>query len=142
MVGYSKPLPKPDKCDMPYWETLKKHELRMQACLECGEIWFPPNPACPRCLSKDYKWAKLSGKGKVWSWVIFHQLYFESFADDIPYNVIVVKLDEGPIITSNMVECRDEDIECNMPVEVVFDDVTENMTLPRFRPTERAKQGE
>ncbi len=134
MTEYTKPLPMPGEFDKPYWEAVKKHELRMQKCLDCGEIWFPPNFACPRCLSTNYGWVKLSGKGKVWSWAVFHQLYIRSFADDIPYNVIAVKLDEGPMMMSNMVECKNEDIKCDMPVEVVFDDITEEMALPKFKP--------
>jgi len=134
MTEYTKPLPIPDEFDKPYWEAAKKHELRMQECLDCGEIWFPPSPVCPKCLSQNYEWAKLSGKGKVWSCVVFHQLYFPSFSDEIPYNVVAVKLDEGPLLTSNMVECKNEDIQCDMLVEVVFDDVTEIITLPKFKP--------
>ncbi len=137
MTVYTKPLPEPEETEVPYWEAVKRNELRAQKCLDCGEIWFPPNAACPECLSGNYEWTRLSGRGKVWSWVVFHQLYFSSFADDIPYNVIVVKLDEGPLMTSNMVECENEDIHCDMPVEVVFDDVTEEVTLPKFRPAIR-----
>ena len=139
MTGYTKPLPIPEEFDKPYWQALKRHELKMQRCLDCGKIWFPPAPACPGCLSKDYEWAKLTGKGKVWSWVLFHHLYSPSFADDIPYNVIVVELEEGPLMTSNIVECNNEDIHCDMPVEVVFFDVTEDVTLPKFKPTSSAK---
>ena len=134
MTQYTKPLPIPDDFDRPYWAALKKHELRTQKCLDCGEIWFPPNPVCPKCLSHNHEWIKLGGKGKVWSWVIFHQRYFPSFSDEIPYNVVAVKLDEGPLITSNMVECNNEDIQCDMLVEVFFDDVTELITLPKFKP--------
>ncbi len=131
---YMKPLPRPQALDMPYWEGLKKRELRMQKCSDCGHIWFPPAPGCPKCLSTNYEWAKLSGKGKVWSWSIFYQVYYKSFADEIPYNVIQVQVEEGPIMISNMVECKNEDIKCDMPVEIVFDDVTEQVTLPKFKP--------
>ena len=131
---YNKPLPIPDIFDKPYWEAVKKHELRMQKCLNCAEIWFPPNPICPKCISKNYKWTTLSGKGKVWSFIVFHQLYFPSFSDEVPYNVVAVKLIEGPLMTSNMVECKNEDIHCDMLVEVTFDDVTERITLPKFKP--------
>ncbi|MCD6154078.1 MAG: Zn-ribbon domain-containing OB-fold protein [Syntrophobacterales bacterium] len=141
MTQYTKPLPTPDDFDKPYWTALKKHELRMQKCVDCGEIWFPPTPVCPACLSHNHEWIKLSGKGKIWSWVFFHQLYFPSFSDEIPYNVVAVKLDEGPLMTSNMVECKNEDIRCDMRVEVFFDDVTDLVTLPKFRPDGSAKPG-
>lgn len=131
---YTKPLPRLQALDMPYWEGLKKHELRMQKCSNCGHIWFPPAFGCPKCLSTNYEWAKLSGKGKIWSWSIFYQVYYKSFAPEIPYNVIQVQLEEGPIMISNMVECKNEDIKCDMPVEIVFDHVTEAVTLPKFKP--------
>ena len=131
---YTKPLPRPQALDMPYWEGLKKHELRMQKCSDCGHIWFPPAFGCPKCLSTKYEWAKLSGKGKVWSWSIFHQVYYKSFAPEVPYNVIQVQVEEGPIMISNMVECKNEDIKCDMRVEIVFDHVTEAVTLPKFKP--------
>ncbi len=131
---YTKPLPRPQALDLPYWEGLKKRELRMQKCRDCGHVWFPPGPGCPKCLSTHFEWARLSGKGKVWSWSVFYQVYYKSFAPDIPYNVIQVKVDEGPIVISSMVECRNEDLKCDMPVEIVFDDVTPEVTLPKFRP--------
>ena len=131
---YTKPLPRPQAMDMPYWEGLKKRELRMQKCRDCGKVWFPPAFGCPQCLSTNYEWAKLSGKGKVWSWSVFYQVYYQSFAKDIPYNVIQVQVDEGPIMISNMVECKNEDLKCDMRVEIVFDDVTPEVTLPKFRP--------
>jgi hypothetical protein len=131
---YTKPLPRPHAQDLPYWEALKKRELRMQKCRDCGHIWHPPAFGCPKCLSVNYDWAKLSGKGKVWTWSVFHYVYYKSFVPDIPYNVIQVKLEEGPIMISSMVECKNEELKCDMPVEIVFDDVTESVTLPRFKP--------
>ena len=131
---YKKPLPRPQALDRPHWEALKKHELRMQKCSDCGHVWFPPAFGCPRCLSTNYDWARLSGKGKVWTFSIFYQVYYESFASDIPYNVVQVQMEEGPIMVSTMVECSNDDIRCDMPVEIVFDPVTEDVTLAKFRP--------
>ena len=130
---YKKPLPSPTALDAPFWQAAKAGELRLQKCADCGYIWYPPSFGCPKCLSTNYEWAKMSGKGKIWSWVVFHQLYFQSFSEEIPYNVIVVQLEEGPLMTSNMVEIKNEDIKCDMPVEVVFDAVTPEITLPKFK---------
>ncbi|MCZ6891281.1 MAG: OB-fold domain-containing protein, partial [Chloroflexi bacterium] len=73
-------------------------------------------------------------KGRVWSWVLFHRPYFRSFDPDVPFNTAYIELDEGPKIMSNIVDCPDGEITCDMPVRVVFDDVTDEITLPRFTP--------
>ena len=76
----------------------------------------------------------MSGMGKVWSFTIFHQLYFKSFAQELPYNVAFVELQEGPKLMSNIVGCSNEEIRCDMPVQVTFNDVTDDITLPKFTP--------
>lgn len=131
---YQKPLPQPTPFDEPYWNYLKAHELRLPGCRSCGHIFFPPQPCCPRCLSDRLDWIPASGRGRVWSWVVFHHVYFRSFAEDIPYVVALVELEEGPRMVSTVVDCSPEDLRCDMPVEVVFDDVTPEFTIPKFRP--------
>jgi uncharacterized OB-fold protein len=91
---------------------------------------------CPHCLSEELEWKRLSGRGKVSTWVIFHRNWFPEFAADVPYAVVQVELTEGPRLTSNLVGVANEDIRVGMPVEVVFDDVTPAVTLPRFRASE------
>jgi hypothetical protein len=76
----------------------------------------------------------VSGRGTISSWVVFHQLYFPSFAVDIPYAVVQVELEEGPRLISNLVGVKNQEIRIGMPVEVVFEDVTAEVTIPRFRP--------
>ena len=80
---------------------------------------------------------KLSGRGKVNSWVVFHQAYFSSFKDDIPYNVAEVELEEGPRLLTNLVEVDDADIQIGMPVEIIFDDITDEVTLAKFKPAKK-----
>lgn len=133
-AGYRKPLPQPTPFDEPYWNYLKGHELRLPRCGGCGCIFFPPQPCCPRCLSDRLEWVAASGRGRVWSWVVFHHVYFQSFAEDIPYVVALVELEEGPRMISTIVDCPPEEIRCDMPVEVVFEDVTPEFTIPKFRP--------
>jgi uncharacterized OB-fold protein len=71
------------------------------------------------------------------SWVVFHQAYFSSFTDDVPYNVAEVELEEGPRLLTNLVAVDNDDITMDMPVEIVFDDVTDEVTLAKFRPIRR-----
>ncbi len=134
MAEYKKPLPAISTLNAPYWDGLKLREVKMQRCDDCHKLWYPPAPFCPDCWARSFTWEKLSGRGKVNSWVVFHQAYFSSVKDEIPYNVAEVELDEGPRLLTNLVGIDNADIEIGMPVEVVFDDVTEDVTLAKFRP--------
>lgn len=131
---YEKLLPRIDEMNRPYWEGAKRHELLLQKCQECGHYRYPPGETCPSCLSDRLEWVKVSGRGSVYTWTVFHQAYHPAYKDDIPYAVVAVELEEGPRIITNLVNCRIEDITMGMPVEVVFDDVTEEVSLPKFRP--------
>ena len=135
-MTYEKPLPIINEDNAPYWEYAKKHELRMQKCSRCGYIRFPVSIVCPRCHSLEAEWTKLSGKGKVYSYIIYHQAYHPSYKDDIPYALAIIQLDEGPRMESNITDCHLEDIKIGMPVELYFDDVTEDISLPKFKPAE------
>lgn len=134
MTQYLKPLPTITPLNQPYWDALWRHELRMQRCDGCGHVFYPPAPLCPRCWSRKLTWTTLGGRGRVSSWVVFHQAYFKGFEGEIPYNVAEVELDEGPRLMTNLVSVANENIRAGMPVEVVYDDVTEELTLARFRP--------
>ncbi|MGE0682716.1 MAG: Zn-ribbon domain-containing OB-fold protein [Candidatus Binatia bacterium] len=134
MTDYKKPLPAITTLSEPYWYGLRRRELKMPKCNDCGKIWYPPSPFCPSCWSRNFTWQPLSGRGKVNSWVIFHQAYFSSYKDDIPYNVAEVELEEGPRLLTNLVGIANEDISIGMSVEIVYDDVTDEVTLAKFRP--------
>jgi len=133
-ADYEKPLPRPNEDTKPFWEYCKKHELRMQKCVQCGHIRFPPGIVCPRCHSTEADWAKLSGRGKVYTFNVVHYLYHAGFADEIPYVSAVIDLEEGPSLLSNIIECKTEDVKIDMPVEVAFEDVTDEITLYKFKP--------
>lgn len=136
MASYMKPLPLINEETKPYWEYCRKHELRMQKCLQCGHIRFPISVICPKCHSMEAEWARLSGKGTIYSFTIYRVPYHPAFKDDIPYVVAIIQLDEGPRLESNIIGCRVEDVRIEMPVEVAFDDVTSEVTLPKFRPSD------
>ena len=131
---YQKPLPAVSSLNRPFWQGLRQRELRMQKCDGCGLIWYPPAPLCPRCWSRKFTWTLLSGRGRISSWVVFHQAYFRSYESDIPYNVVEVELDEGPRILANLIGAPNNHIRAGMPVEVIFDDVTDEVTLAKFKP--------
>lgn len=133
MAEYNKPLPLPYADSKGYWEAAKKHELRLQKCSECGRLRFPPSPCCPECLSLNAEWTPVSGKGQVYTFTIFHHVFNPAFKDDVPYATCIIELQEGPRVLSNIVDCRPEEIYIGMPVEAVFEDVTSEITLPKFR---------
>ncbi len=133
MANYARPLPIITDDNRPYWEYCKQHELRMQQCHDCGYIRFPPGILCPRCHSMDAAWVKLSGRGKIYSFVVYRVPYHPSYADGIPYVVAVIQLAEGPRMESNITGAKVEDVKVDMPVEVYFDDVTGEVSLPKFR---------
>lgn len=120
--------------DAPFWEAARNHELRMQQCNNCDYIWWAPGVVCPECWSDNYEWIELSGEGEVKTWAIFHRPYYDDIEDNLPYNVGEIELEEGPRYLANIVGCDNGDIYQGMPVEVVFEDITDEITLPKFRP--------
>lgn len=133
--GYAKPLPAIDEENKPFWQYAKKHELRMQKCPDCGQIYYPPSSLCPNCHSwEKSEWVKLSGKGTVYSFIVARRATNPAFAKEVPYVVAIVETQEGGRLISNIVGAKPEDVKIGMPVEVVFEDVTEEITLPKFKP--------
>ena len=120
-----------------YWEAMRRHELVIQRCKRCGLRVHPPRPMCPRCLSTEKEWAPSSGKGIIYSWVNFVYEKAGYPGIKVPYAVVIVELDdEGMRILSNVVDMNPEDVYIGMPVEAVFDDVDEDLTLVKFKKRE------
>lgn len=134
IAEYAKPLPVPTPESEPFWEGCRRHELLLQRCGACGSLWFPPAALCANCLSDSWSWSRTSGRGTVYSFVVFRRVYHPGFTDEVPYVVAVVELEEGPRLPTALVGVSIDDVSCDMAVEVVFDDVTETVTLPKFRP--------
>ena len=133
MINYAKPLPGPTAEQKPFWNYCKAHELRMQKCHRCGNIRYPISFICPKCQSVDpAEWVKLSGKGTVYSFTNVNYVYHKAFASEIPYVIAVIALEEGPRILSNIINRKKEDLKRGMPVEVEFEDVTDQIALPSF----------
>ena len=133
---YTKLLPRPLSTELtkPFWEGAKRHELVIPRCRKCDRFFFYPREECPRCLSQDYEWATVSGRGRLHTYTIVHQPAHAAFREDAPHVYAVIQLDEGPRMISNMVECDFDALEVDMPVVAVYDDVTAEWTLVKFRP--------
>lgn len=125
----------------PFWEGTLAEELRVQVCSACGTTQLPGSACCTSCLSQDLRWERASGRGTVFSFTIVRHAFHPSFADGVPYVVADVRLEEGPIITTNVTGAAVEDVRIDMPVEVWFDEQTEDafhtpLRLPKFKPRE------
>lgn len=132
--GPDKPLPVPSPESRPYWDGARAHRLLLQKCADCHRHWHPPSILCPGCGSRDHDWVESSGKGRVFSFVTYHRLYNKGWQDELPYVVAIIELAEGARLLSNVIDIAPDDVACDMAVEVMFDDVTDDVTLPRFRP--------
>jgi uncharacterized OB-fold protein len=130
----AKPLPQVSPEMAPFFEAARRHQLVVQRCSGCGALRFPARSICSTCLAREATWVPVSGRGTVFSFAIMHQAVHPGFAAETPYAVVVVQLDEGPRLLSNLVDCPTVEVRIGQPVEVVFDDVTPDVTLPKFRP--------
>lgn len=116
-----------------FWEGTKEGELRLQRCSDCKEAYFPPRPFCPKCSSRNVAVFKASGKGVLWSYVIHHR---PAPGFTPPYAIAVVKLEEGPKMMTNIIDCPQtpEALQLDMPLSVAFEKQDDAITLPLFRP--------
>jgi uncharacterized OB-fold protein len=133
-VSGERVIPKPTPETQHYWDGAREGELRLQNCNVCDNTYFPPRPFCPECGSREVTVIKASGRGKLLSYVINH-LPSPGF-DDGPFAIAVVELEEGPRMMSNILECEQtpEALQLDMPLEVMFEKLSDEITLPQFRP--------
>ena len=134
MSSPPRPVPEPDVAGAAFWEAAARHELVLQTCASCKTIRHPPRPMCAVCNSMEYTFEQASGRGRIWSWVIAHAPVLPSFAEKVPYNVIVVTLDEGVRMIGNLLDVDNDAIEEGMAVVVDFEDVEDGVSLPVWRP--------
>ncbi|MGB2693921.1 MAG: Zn-ribbon domain-containing OB-fold protein [Dehalococcoidia bacterium] len=131
---YKLPIPVADDESRPFFAGAKEGKLMLLRCTQCGTYRLPGRDRCSDCWSTETEWAQVSGRGKLYTFGVMHQQYHPSFADVIPYNYAIVELEQGPRLITNIVDCTNEDLRTDMPVEAVFDPVSDETTLVRFRP--------
>ena len=134
MAEWKKPLPTISGETRPFWEACRRGKLLIQRCHSCGEYQFYPRGICASCWSADIAWVKSSGRGTVWTFTVTYQNRSMGFADEVPYVVALVELEEGVRMFTNLVETRPADVVIGMPVEVTFIHATEGITVPYFKP--------
>lgn len=128
--------PRVDLDNQGFWEAVRQHKLVFQKCKDCGLLVHRPRPMCPRCNSMEREWAPSTGKGVVYSWVNFVYANAAYPGIKVPYTVVVVEMAEGVRMISNLYDVKPEEVYVGMPVEVVFDDIADDLTLPKFRRSE------
>lgn len=131
MADETRPLPVPDGDTRPYWNAAKEHRLVLRRCLDCQTAIFYPRGICPHCMSDHLDWITASGRGTIYSYTVVHRAP-AGFQDRVPYVVALIDLDEGVRMMSNVVDAGSE-VRVGAPVQVIFDDVTAEITLPKFR---------
>ena len=129
-----RPLPKIYQDSAPYWEAAKAHRLVLQQCEDCEQHQFYPRGVCRHCLSSRLAWREASGRGTVYSCTVNHRPPHPGFAERVPFVLAIVELAEGPRMMCNVVQCDPETVRIGMAVTVTFEDVTDEITLPQFRP--------
>ena len=126
-------LPEPTPETRHFWDGCKAGELRLQRCTDCdGGSYFPPRPFCPKCGSRKVEVYPASGKAVLWSYVINKRPRPDMGTE--PYAIAVVKLEEGPKMMTNIINCPIERVHIGMPVRVVFETVSDDVALPLFEP--------
>lgn len=132
---YTRPVPVADEESAPFFEGARAGKLMLLRCASCGTWRLPGRERCHQCWSTEAAWAQASGRGTLYTYGIMHQQYHPAFAEVTPYNYALVELEEGPHLVTNIVDCPNEELRIDMRVEAVFDDVSDETTLVRFRPS-------
>ena len=135
LEAYTKPLPEPEGLSKEFYAWCKCRELRFQRCTQCQTWRHVPREMCASCGSWEWEWARSSGRGRLFTWTVVARPLHPAFADDVPMAPAVIEMDEGVRLLSEMSDCPPDDLEIGMPVEIVFDAVTDEVTLPKFRRT-------
>ena len=134
MSDYKKPLPEIQPFSQAFWDGTKARKLLIQYCDDCDANIFYPRRDCPHCWRQNLAWIEAKGIGEVFSFTVTYEGVEAMFEDDLPIILAWIDLPEGIRMNTNLLECEAEQVYIGMPVEVIFRDVTDEITLPFFRP--------
>ncbi len=134
MSERQRPLPEIQPFSKPFWDGASAHKLLIQHCCDCDSLIFYPRRECPECWSTNLDWKQSSGKATLYSYSITYEGVEEIFADDLPIILAWVDLEEGIRMTTNIIDCEPDDVYIGMELEVAFRPLTDEVTLPFFRP--------
>jgi uncharacterized OB-fold protein len=128
------PQPTADYETLPFWQAAAEHRLVVQRCTSCEHQRHPPAPICPECRSSGFDWNELSGRGELYTYSVVHRAI--ALGQELPFVIAVVTLEGagGVRIISNLVDVDVNELAIGMPVELVWEDMSEELAIPRFRP--------
>jgi uncharacterized protein len=124
-------LPAITEANQDFWNHARQGRLALTHCRDCGHLWFPPSATCPQCLATSLDFKLVSGRARLWSWIVMHRMYFKAFPP--PYIVAYVELEEGPLLYSTVVGATSEELRCNMPLVAEFDHTSPERSILKFR---------
>ena len=130
---YNKPIPRRDDLNGEFWAHCHNHELRFQRCSGCRTWRHMPREGCRQCGSFEWTWEQSSGKGEVFSWTVIHRALHPGFNEELPYAAVIIELEEGVRMVSHVVDVPTESLVVGQPGEVFFEDVTDEVSIPKFR---------
>lgn len=134
--AYQKPIPAIQPWTEDFWKGTKQDKLLIQHCKDCDAIIFYPRKQCPECWSRNLDWKEASGKAVVYTYSVMLDMVEPKFWEDLPYILAMVDLEEGIRMTTRIVDCKPENVKIGMEVEVVFQEITKECSLPMFRPVD------
>ncbi len=135
MAHITRPLPTVTEDSEEFWKSTHEHAMKLQKCDNCGRFWYYPGPICHYCASREFTWTPVSGRGNIYSYSVLERAKGNPFEDDVPISIILVRLAEGPVMMSNLIDDDDHTrIAVDLPVEIDYEDVNDEITLPVFRP--------
>jgi uncharacterized OB-fold protein len=132
-VETAKPLPEMEGLTKEFYDFCRQGALHFQRCSDCNAWRHVPREMCAECGSWEWTWEASSGRGKIFSWTVVARALHPAFREDTPYAPVIVEMDEGVRLLSQVVDCSSGELAIDMPVEVCFEEVTPDVTLPKFR---------
>lgn len=130
------PLPRPTLLTAPFWQAAREHRLRIQRCDQCGKLRFYPSAGCNHCASPQFTWVDLSGRGRVYSWIVVRRTVDQAWKTRVPFVTAVIELAEqsGVLIPGLLTGVAPEQVAAGLEVEVWFEDMNADISMPRWRP--------
>jgi uncharacterized protein len=132
----AKNVPQPTPDTLAWWEGCRAHQLLVQRCLGCGEHQFYPRIMCAACNADTLELVPACGRASVSSYTIVRRPVSQAYAAETPYVIALLRLTEGPTMMSNIVGCEPEQVHVGMQVQVLFEDWSETISVPKFCPVD------
>ncbi len=133
------PLPKPNLTTQPFWSAAHAHRLIIQRCDQCASLRFYPSAGCHHCASPNFTWVDVSGRGRVYSWIVVRRTVDIAWQKRVPFVSAIIELEEqsGVLMPGLLTDIAPEKVLADLEVEVWFELVSQEISIPRWRPVVR-----